>query len=288
MPTRMRRPATSGARASAKTSGPSGVWPPHLDADLRARRHPVRVGELRAHVHVDAGGVQVREVALGGPRQQVVRHLDGHPELRLVVAGPDVGVGVDVDVGVDAHGEAAAPAEPGSDRLERLQLVGRLDVHEHAVLHGQGQLLGGLADAGEDRAGRVAAGAQHAQQLAAADHVEAGAAAGQARQHGEVGVRLDGIQRFAAERLEGAGDAPPCGGDRVEVVDVGGRAGGGDHLVERQPTHVQDAVLVGEGLLVGAPGEPLLVHQAAKAGVRGRRGRPAGRSGVPWPPRSSS
>src|SRR6266699_6830307 len=147
----------------------------HLDADLGARRHPVRVGKLRADVHVDAGGIQIWEVALGGARQQLVRDLDGHAELGLVMTGPDVGVGVDLDVGVDAHGEACAPAEPGGDDLERLQFVGGFDVDHHAVPDGQGQLLGGLADAGEDRPSGVATGAQHAQQLATADHVEAGA-----------------------------------------------------------------------------------------------------------------
>ena len=49
--------------------------------------------------------------------------------------------------------------------LEGVELVGRLHVDGDAVADGQGQLLLGLADAGEDGQRGVAAGPQHPDQL---------------------------------------------------------------------------------------------------------------------------
>ena len=51
----------------------------------------------------------------------------------------------------------------------------------------------GLADAGEHDLRRIAAGLQHAKQLAAGDDVEAGAGFRQQRQHGQRRVGLDGV-----------------------------------------------------------------------------------------------
>jgi hypothetical protein len=96
------------------------------------------------------------------------------------------------------------------------------------------------------------AGPQHPDQLPAADHVEAGPEPGQGGQHGQVGVGLDGVQDPPAERLEGGRHPPVGGGHGVQVVDVGGRAGGRHHLVQGQPADAQAPVEVAEG--VGRPG----------------------------------
>jgi hypothetical protein len=220
-------PATSGRSAAANGS------------------HPVRVGQLGADVDVDPDRLQPGQPAPRGGGEQLVGDRGRHAELGLVVPGLDGGVGVDLDVGVDPDGEAGGPAQPGGDRLQGVQLVGRLDVDGDPVADRQGQLLPGLADAGEDRGGRVAAGAQDPDQLPAADHVEAGPEPHQGGQHGEVGVGLDRVQHPTPEGRE-RGRQPPVGGrHRVQGVDVGGGVAV-DQLVERQPVDAEPPVQVGE------------------------------------------
>jgi hypothetical protein len=197
-------------------------------------------------VDVDAECLAGRVLALRRPAEQLLGEQHGHAELGVVMPGLDVDVGGDLHVGVDPDGEAGPPPGPGRDPLQQVQLVGRFHVHHHAVLDGQRQLGLGLADAGENHQARIGARPQDPHQLTAADHVEAGAHAGQAAQQGEVGVGLDRVEPAPADGGGGGGEPPPGSRDPVEVVDVGGRAGAGHHLVERQAAGAQYAVDVGE------------------------------------------
>ena len=192
--------------------------------------HRGRVEELGADVAVDArdldgghpGGLAVEVEGLG----------EGHAELVAAQAGGDVGVGVGVDVGVHAEGDRRALAELGGHVVQAVELGGGFDVEAaDAGLEGEAHLVDALADAREDHLARVAAGRQHAGQLAAGDDVEAGAELGEHRQDAQAGVGLDRVadQRLAHPEgllvgLVGAGEGGAgihVGGGAEALGDVG-------------------------------------------------------------------
>ena len=102
--------------------------------------------------------------------------------------------------------------------LEPIEFRSALDVERtDADLQREVDFGAGLADAGEDHRGRIAAGAEHAFEFAAGDDVEAGAERREQIQNREVAVRFDGVADAMRQRLQ-------CGVElRVLRREVGAR-----------------------------------------------------------------
>jgi hypothetical protein len=99
-----------------------------------------------------------------------------------------------VDVGIDAQADRRGLAEPAGDGVQAFEFGRGFDVEaQDAGVQRQFHFGGGLADPGENNALRIGASGQDALQFAGRDDVEAGAAAGQDVEHGEVGVGFDGV-----------------------------------------------------------------------------------------------
>ena len=132
------------------------------------------------------------------------RVLDGDAELVLAQAGGDVGVRPGVHIRIDAQGDRGAKLKLARNMVNQLQFGDRLHV-ETANTRRQRlpDFSCGLAHAGEHNTGRVAAGTQHARQLAAGDDVETAAQPRQGLQHRQVGVGLDREADAVRQRAEG-------------------------------------------------------------------------------------
>src|SRR3954454_15461991 len=97
-----------------------------------------------------------------------------------------------VDLRVHSQRNWRSPSQAGGDARDALELGLRLDVQAaDAAFQRQLYFRLALANAGEKRLRRFAAGSHHTRELAARDDVEAGAEACEQREHREVGVRLD-------------------------------------------------------------------------------------------------
>ena len=106
------------------------------------------VGDLRADVHVDAGDLDAGQggrLAVDGAGAR-----DRDAELRLGLAGGDLGVGQRVDVRVDPQADRRDPAALGRDAGDHRQLGLGFDVEaEDGLVEGKRDLGRALADAGE-------------------------------------------------------------------------------------------------------------------------------------------
>jgi hypothetical protein len=99
-----------------------------------------------------------------------------------------------VDVGIDAQADRRGLAKLAGDGVQAFKFGGRFDVEaQDAGVQRQFHFSGGLADTRENDALRIGAGGQDALEFAGRDNVEAGAAARQDVEHGEVGVGFDGV-----------------------------------------------------------------------------------------------
>ena len=152
--------------ASASTSASTFV---------AASRYGLELGDLRADVHVDAAHVDRRQRR--GAAVESRRVGEGDAELALLEPGRDVRMRLRVDVRIDAEADRRArPGARGDARARRSSSRRRLDVEaEDAGAERRLHLALGLADAREHDLARVAAGGEHARELAAGDDVEAAA-----------------------------------------------------------------------------------------------------------------
>ena len=88
---------------------------------------------------------------VGRDRVEPLGLAQADAELVVVRAGGDLGVATGADVGIDAENRVLAAALGGGDPRQRVQLALGLDVDlVEADVDGEGELLVGLADAGED------------------------------------------------------------------------------------------------------------------------------------------
>ena len=167
--------------------------------------------DLRADVAIDAHHLQPGQAG----RAAVAGHRLVMRDAELVVlqAGGDVGVRAGVDVGVDAQADLRrAPFGHGHLR-QQVQLALALDVEAaHAGLQRAAHLGAGLADAREHHLRGLAAGRQHAFELAGRDDVEAAAGLREGLQHGQAGVGLHRITK----QVRPAGQRALVGGYSVE------------------------------------------------------------------------
>ena len=135
----------------------------------------------------------------------------------------------------------------GGDRGQQFELRFGFDVDaQDALVDRLRQLAHGLADAGEHDLVRRDSGGAGAQQFAAGDDVGAGAELGQGRDHGLVGIRLQGVADQRVDVGEGAGEhgvVPLQGRARIAIER---RADGFRQRDEIDPFGVQHAVAIVE------------------------------------------
>ena len=154
-----------------------------------------------------------------------------------------------VDVGIDAQGHRRAPVEVGGDGVDHLQFGLALDVEgKNALAQGVLDLGPGFAHAGERAAFRLAAGLQHAEQLARRDDVEARALAGDQVEDGEVAVGLDRVADEVVQPAQRRVEPAQMVANRRRTVDVQGRAVRGGEAGEIDPLATKLTLVVVEGM----------------------------------------
>ena len=92
----------------------------------------LKIGDLRADMHVDAADTQPREGA--GVGVDVAGARDRHAKLVLRLAGGDLGVGARVDIGIDADGDRRNSAAPRSHPGQRFEFRLGFDIEAVNVL----------------------------------------------------------------------------------------------------------------------------------------------------------
>ena len=168
--------------------------------------------DLRADVAVDAHHLQPGQ--RGGAAVAGQRLVVGDAELVVLQAGGDVGVRAGVDVGVDAQAHlrrAARPPPPRCDSSSSSPSLSTLKQRTPAC--SARRISARVLPTPENTTRRgVAAGGEHALELAARDDVEAAAGPREGLQHGQAGVGLHRV----AEQVRPAGQRALVGGQRVE------------------------------------------------------------------------
>ena len=204
-----------------------------------------QIGDLAADMHVDAGDANARQFR--GVGIDFAGACERHAELVLGLTGRDLGVRAGIDVGIDPNRDPRGAAGLGGEPRQQFELGFGFDVDAKKVrIKRRAQLGFGLADAREqDLLGRNPGG-QRALQLAARNHVGAGAEFCQRAQHRLVGV---GLQRVADQRLligEGAAEHPVMTFQRRGRIAIERRA---DRIRQLNQIHrlgVQHAVAIVE------------------------------------------
>ena len=147
--------------------------------------------------------------------------VDGDAEFVVAQAGGDVGVGLGIDVGVDAQRDRRDVAADGGDGFDAVDFGQALDVEAFdAGFEGVADFVAAFADAGKHGFGRVAAGGNHARQLAAGNDVEAAAQFGKMAQDAEVAVGFDGVADQRVKTGEGLAVALVGAGEFVGVINI--------------------------------------------------------------------
>ena len=218
-----------------------------LDCSSQRRR----VHQLRADVAADADHLE-----RGHRRRLCIEPLGvavSNAKLVLAQAGGDVGMRSSVDVWIDTERHRRASPQLPRHRGHALQLGRGLEVDAIDVLfQRQSDLIRGLADAREQDLARVAAGRQHARQLAARDDVEAGAQARQQGEHRQIRIRLDRVAQHRVAPVQRLREFPVRALDRRAGIDVAGRAEAPRNVFERHLLGAQRAVAVSERHVVAS------------------------------------
>ena len=240
---------------------------------------PPAADELRADVAIDAGDFeagQARGLQIG---RYGVAVRDA--ELVALQAGRDVGVRLRVDVGIDAQAHARDLPRGHGDFRQRREFGFALDVEaQHAGVERLPHLGARLADAREDDLAGVAAGSDHARQLAARDDVESAACAREGLQHGQARI---GLHRIADEMVA-LRQCALVGAERLEHggarIDVERRAVAPREIRRRTVFDVQRVAPVGDVRCARQPHRAGADAGAAVAAAFAGAGR---NSGPFWP-----
>ncbi len=202
----------------------------HLPGGLRTGRD---FGDLRADVAVDTVHRDTGKV--GGAPVESERVFEGDTELALLETGRDVGVRFRVDVGIHPQRNRGDLACASGDRIQRLELGGRLDVEAPDAGRQRGfHFDRRLADAGEHDLRRIAAGGDDPRQLAAGNDVEAASEAREDVQYSQVGIRLDGVANEMGNAVERGREGAKPILERRARIDI---ARGAETLGERRQRH---------------------------------------------------
>ena len=159
-------------------------------------------------------------------------------------------MGQRVDIRVDPDRHSGGRAARVGDRAQPPQLRDQFDI-DLVDSGGDGgvELLGGLADPGEDDPLRRDAGGEGAPQLALRDDVGAGAEQGEEPQDGQVRVCLDGIADERRRRRKRIAEMAIAGAQRAGGIDVERRADRRGDVRHRHAFDLQGAVAVREELI---------------------------------------
>ncbi len=165
------------------------------------------IGDLAADMHVDAGDLDPRQLCRAGIDRAGMNQRDA--ELVLGLAGRDFCVRTGIDVGVDPNRDPRDPARLGGEPRQQFEFGLGFDVDAENVRRQRRAQFGlGLADPREQDLVRRKARGQRPLQLAAGNHVGAGAELRQRAQHRLIGIGLHGV---ADQRLlvgEGLAEHP--------------------------------------------------------------------------------
>ena len=172
-------------------------------------------------------------------------------------------MGGGVHVGVHADGKAGLHAAARGHGVDQRQFRFRLaieavDAARERVFH----FGRGLAHAGENHLGRIAAGLEHAKQFAAGNDVEARAGFGQQRQHGQRRVGLHGVADGVRQFAEGFVVRPVVSQQRLAGVHVGRGAHAGGQIGQRHLLAIE--IVLGIGKHRGWLGKTQVCHAAAR------------------------
>ena len=199
----------------------------------------------RADVEVESHQARMLVVAVGA--EERAGAVDVHAELGFLGTRGGEAMRLRVHVRVDAERAAASGVALAGDARDVLELRLALDVQEEdAGIERGGDLVIALADARVDDAFRGAARGACAVELAARDHVHAGAAFHQRAAHGEVAAALHRVADEGLHRRERLCDPAVVLHQRGLAVDVAGGADGVRDGVGVGALAVQRAVFVGE------------------------------------------
>ena len=219
-------------------------------------------GDLAADVRIDALDFNAGHV--GGAQVDVLHVRDGDAELVVLEARGNVGVRLRINVGIAADRDGCAHAELGRNAVDPLEFGLALDVEAaDARLEREGDLAGGLADAGVDDLLGAEAGAKRAGDFAAAHGVDAGAEAREHLKNAGRRVGLHGIadgMRDVGERLF-VGEVVAL--DASAGIDVGG-------LLESAGEFEQGDAFAEEDAVLPVKAGPVVVFRHLEGKVQGR------------------
>ncbi len=206
----------------------------------------LKIGDLRADMHVDAANAQARQAA--SVRVNVAGARDRHAELVLRFAGRDLGVGQRVDIGIDPDGDRRNRAAACRRARQRLEFRLQFDVEaEDVLIEPEVHLVQRLADPGKDDALAGYARRPRPPQFPFADDVHASAELRQRRQHRLIRIGLHRIEDKRVLPGEGVAERLEMLLDRRARIAIEGRSYGFGDGRQRDALGVKVAVAIGEG-----------------------------------------
>ena len=236
------RDAEAAAEVEILERDSRAAQPPDNRGDLLPRfgkrRH---LGYLRADMRAEADDFKLRQRARFGVIFVDLRKR--HAELAVAMAGGNMRMRPRIEIGINTQADRRAMLHAARDLGHAMQFRTRLDVdHEDAGFERGGDLLVGLADAGEHDLARVRADPQASHQLADGDDVEARAHRREQFQDAQVGERLHRV----ADQMIGAGEGLV---ENAEVAPESARAINEKGSVN-SPRQVGDRHVFGKKLIV--------------------------------------
>jgi hypothetical protein len=201
------------------------------------------LGDLAPDVAVDPNHLDGRKS--GRPPVLVAGSFDVYPELALLQAGGNVGVGLWIHVRVHADRHPGHLAQAPGHFVDVLDLFLALHIeHQNALFEGAGNLLVRLSHPGEHDSLGGNARPQCAVKLPARNDVETATHLGEKAQNGDVRIGLHGEENEARNPAEGLVENAKMAYKGLMAVDVKRRS----HLLgepaERNPLGEKFPVLV--------------------------------------------
>ena len=193
-------------------------------------------------MHIHAHDLDARQG--GGMGIGLARMDKGNPELRLGLAGVDLGVGLGVHIGIDPQRDGRALAHRQGDFVQRRQFRLALDIELMDARVQRGAHLGfGLAHAGKDDLAGGNARRQRLGQFAARHHIGARAQLRQCFENRQIVVGLDRVGDQRARRQR-AREHLEMTLQRGGGIAIKGRADGARQFVQPHLLGAEHAIAV--------------------------------------------